>query len=155
MKRFWQNLLLAAVPLVFSTLALAKPIGAEDIRVIDGDTIRVYHKQPNVRLVGFNAPETRRAACDAEGELGARATRRLRDLVRDDDLDFEFVPCSCPAGTEGTPACNYGRRCGTLKANGRDVGAILISEGLAVPFLCGATRCPKTPRPWCEPGERR
>src|SRR5690348_5175528 len=94
LKHFWQNLLFAAVSLLFSTLALAKPIEAEDIRVIDGDTIRVYHQQPNVRLVGFNAPETRRAACDAEGELGARATRRLRDLVRDDVLDFEFVPCA-------------------------------------------------------------
>jgi hypothetical protein len=25
----------------------------------------------------------------------------------------------------------------------------LIEEGLAVPFVCGATRCPRTPRPWC------
>jgi endonuclease YncB( thermonuclease family) len=130
--------------------ASAGPIDTGDVRVIDGDTIRVYQKQPNVRLVGFNAPETRRAVCEAEGELGAKATRRLRDLIRDGNLDFEFVACSCPPGTEGTPACNYGRRCGTLKANGRDVGAILIAEGLAVPFQCEATRCPKTPRPWCE-----
>jgi hypothetical protein len=26
---------------------------------------------------------------------------------------------------------------------------MLIEEGLAVPFVCGATHCPKTPRPWC------
>jgi hypothetical protein len=84
----------------------------EDIRVIDGDTIRVYQKQPNVWLVGFNAPETRRAASEAEREVGAKATRRVRDLVRDGNLDFQFVACSCPRGTEGTPACNYGRRCG-------------------------------------------
>jgi endonuclease YncB( thermonuclease family) len=131
--------------------ATAAPIEPSDVRVIDGDTIRVYQKQPNVRLVGFNAPETRRAACDAERELGAKATRRVRDLVRAGNLDFEFVACSCPAGTEGTFACNYGRRCGTLKSNGRDVGVILIAEGLAVSFQCGPTRCPKTPRPWCEP----
>jgi hypothetical protein len=37
----------------------------------------------------------------------------------------------------------------TLKSRGRDVGTILMEEGLAVPFVCGATRCPKTPRPWC------
>jgi len=30
-----------------------------------------------------------------------------------------------------------------------EFGAILIEEGLAVPFVCGATHCPKTPRPWC------
>src|SRR5262249_38288866 len=136
--------------LVFSGPTLAAPVDSGDIRVIDGDTIRVYQKQPNVRLVGFNAPETRRAACDAERDLGARATRRVRDLVREGNLDFEFVACSCPPGMEGTFSCNYGRRCGTLKAAGRDVGAILIAEGLAVPFQCGPTRCPKTPRPWCE-----
>ncbi len=135
--------------LVISGSAVATPINSGDIRVIDGDTIRIHQKQPNVRLVGFNAPETRKAACDAERELGGKATRRVRDLVRDGNLDFEFVACSCPLGTEGTPSCNYGRRCGMLKANGRDVGEILISEGLAVPFQCGATRCPKTPRPWC------
>jgi len=28
------------------------------VRVIDGDTISLGHGQPNVRLVGFNAPET-------------------------------------------------------------------------------------------------
>jgi len=105
--------------------------------------------QPNVRLVGFNAPETRRAACDAERQLGAKATRRLRDLVRAGDLDFVYVACSCPPGTQGTRFCNYGRDCGTLKSGGRDVGAILIEERLALPFVCGATRCPKTPRPWC------
>src|SRR3984893_6799888 len=67
---------------------LAEPIGSADIRVIDGDTIRVYHEQPNVRLVGFNAPETRRATCDSERELGAKATRRLTSLV----ISLDLVP---------------------------------------------------------------
>ena len=150
----WHTRLIAFTGITLITLAsylsFAEPINPADVRVIDGDTIRVYQKQPNVRLVGFNAPETRRAACEPERELGAKATRRLRDLARDSNLDFEFVACSCPPGSEGTSACNYGRRCGTLKANGRDVGAILIAEGLAVSFQCGKTRCPKTPRPWCE-----
>jgi len=137
------------ITLAIALPAIAEPINPEDIRVIDGDTIRVYHQQPNVRLVGFNAPETRRAECEAEAELGARATRRLRDLIRAGHLEFQYVQCSCSSGTEGTFACNYGRNCGTLKSNGRDVGAILIEEGLAVPFVCGATHCPKTPKPWC------
>jgi hypothetical protein len=29
------------------------------------------------------------------------------------------------------------------------VGAMLIEEELAVPFVCGSARCPRTPRPWC------
>ena len=136
--------------LILSTSPLAEQIEPSDVRVIDGDTIRVYHQQPNVRLVGFNAPETRNAECQAEAELGARATRRLRAIIRVGNLDFTYIRCSCPEATQGTSKCNYGRDCGTLKSNGRDVGAILIAEGLAVPFVCGATHCPRTPRPWCE-----
>jgi endonuclease YncB( thermonuclease family) len=126
------------------------PVTPDDVRVIDGDTVRVHHQRPDVRLIGFNAPETRRAQCEAERTLGDKATARVRDLVRSSQLDFEFVACACLPGTEGTFSCNYGRRCGSLKANGRDVGAILISENLAVPFLCGQTRCPPTPKPWCK-----
>lgn len=133
-----------------ASVAWSAPITADEVRIIDGDTIRVHHQKPDVRLVGFNAPETRRAQCNAERALGDRATDRLRDLLRSSRLDFEFVACACPSGTEGTPRCNYGRRCGTLKADGRDVGAILISENLAVPFVCGQTRCPPTPKPWCK-----
>lgn len=140
---------LIIVALLIAGPASAAPIDPADVSVIDGDTIRVQHKQPNVRLVGFNAPETRNAVCEAERELGGKTTRRLRDLVRAGNLDFEFVACACPAGTEGTPSCNYGRRCGTLKTDGRDVATVLIAEGLAVPFVCSGTRCPATPKPWC------
>jgi endonuclease YncB( thermonuclease family) len=135
--------------------ASAEPIQPGDVRVNDGDTIRVHHKRPDVRLVGFNAPETRRALCQAKADFGAKATRRLRELVDAGNLDFRFVPCSCQPGTEGTDACNFGRRCGRLMANGHDVGAILIGEGLAVQFTCGTTSCPRLPRPWCETKEPR
>src|SRR5271165_102778 len=118
--------------IVLSCPVSAESVDSADIRVIDGDTIRIYHEQPNVRLVGFNAPETQRAACDAERQLGAKATRRPRDLVRAGDLDFAYVTCSCPKGTQGTPACNYGRDCGTLKSKGRDVGAILARRAIRV-----------------------
>jgi len=110
----------------------AEPISAERVRVIDSDTVRLFNKRPDVRLIGFNAPETRRAQCAAERALGDKATRRLRDLVREQPLDFVAVDCSCKRGTEGTTFCNYGRSCGTLKAGGRDVGEILIAERLAV-----------------------
>jgi endonuclease YncB( thermonuclease family) len=138
-----------AILLALTLPASAEPIDSDDVRVKDGDTIIVYHELPEVRLVGFNAPETERAECEVERELGAKATRRLLDLVRAGGLDFEYVKCSCPPGTHGTFFCNYNRDCGTLKSHGRDVGAILIEEGLAVPFVCGGTRCPPTPQPWC------
>jgi endonuclease YncB( thermonuclease family) len=56
--------------------------------------IRVHDKKPDVRLVGFNAPETRRALCQAERELGAKAKQRVLGLVQSANLDFEFVACS-------------------------------------------------------------
>jgi endonuclease YncB( thermonuclease family) len=120
------------------------------VRVIDGDTISLNDGLANVRLVGFNAPETgSRARCETERKKGEAAGQRLRELVRTGRPDFQQVTCSCPPGTEGTTACNFGRRCGTLRVNGVDVGSTLIGEGLAARFVCGATSCPALPRPWC------
>ena len=121
---------------------------AHGVSVVDGDTIRIGDRL--TRLVGFNAPETWKPNCDAEQRLGEAATRRLRQLVAGGDVRFASVHCACRPGTEGTPDCNYGRSCGSLTIDGRDVGSTLISEGLAVRYSCGRTGCPPPPRPWCE-----
>jgi hypothetical protein len=63
--------------------------------------------------------------------------------------DLTLIPCSCRPGTEGTPRCIYGRACGVFTAAGNDVGAILISEGLARSDVCGRTSCPLR-KPWCD-----
>ena len=89
--------------LILSTPSLAEPIEPSDIRVIDGDTIRVYHQQPNVRLVGFNAPEIRRAECGPELELGAKATRRLRSLVRDGIFNLNMCDALALQEPKGHP----------------------------------------------------
>jgi micrococcal nuclease len=120
------------------------------VHVIDGDTISFNDGLAHIRLVGFNAPETgSRARCETERQKGVAAGQRLRELVRNGRPEFQQVACSCPSGTEGTNACNFGRRCGTLRVNGVDVGATLIGEGLAVRFTCSTTSCPTLPRPWC------
>lgn len=99
----------------------AKPTS---IYVIDGDTISLKDSKPNVRLVGFNAPETGSGArCEIERQKGEAAKQRLRELVSKGRPDFHQVACSCPPGTEGTNACNFGRRWGTLRVNGVDVGS--------------------------------
>lgn len=127
-----------------------RSLRASDVRIIDGDTIDVRGLRANVRLVGFNAPETWRPACTAEREVGERATARLGQLVRGaTSIEFERVACSCRPGTEGTDQCNFGRFCGSLFVDGRDVGSTLIAEGLAVPYRCGRTSCPPRPQPWC------
>lgn len=132
------------------TLAHADPISRDAFTVTDGDTIRVVGEAKGTRLVGFNAPETNDARCDAERDLGRQATDRLKGIVAAAaSLDLTKVACACRPGTEGTDKCNFGRSCGTLRADGRDVGDVLIAEGLAVPFTCGETSCPRLPRPWC------
>jgi endonuclease YncB( thermonuclease family) len=122
-------------------------VSANSIAVVDGDTVSVYGQ--NYRLVGYDTPESgARAKCEAEREMAARATRRLREIVTRGDVKFERVACTCPAGTEGTPACNHGRLCAVLTAAGRDVGTMLIGEGLAHSYVCVSAQCPARWK-WC------
>jgi endonuclease YncB( thermonuclease family) len=117
------------------------------IDVIDGDTVRFNREQ--YRLVGIDTPESGdRARCDDERRRAEVATLRLRALVANGDARLVRVACACRPGQEGSRYCNYGRLCGSLLVGGRDVGATLISEGLAHPYVCGATSCPPR-RPWC------
>jgi len=127
-----------------------RTLRTSDVRIIDGDTVDIRGLPANVRLVGFNAPETWRPSCTAERQVGERATARLSQLVRNAvSIEFERVACSCRPGTEGTDRCNFGRLCGSLIVDGQDVGRTLIGEGLAVPYRCGRTSCPPRPQAWC------
>jgi endonuclease YncB( thermonuclease family) len=136
-----------AVLVVKSFMDRGEPLSASAVAVVDGDTVRAHGK--TVRLVGIDAPEVgAHARCAHERDLAERATARLRQLVSQDELDLRLVPCACARGTEGTPACNYGRACGVLRSAGRDVADILIAERLAHPYSCGRTSCPPR-RDWC------
>ena len=135
-----------SVTIVGGGKVISGSLSPAELQVVDGDTIGVRGQQ--YRLVGFDTPETVSAKCHRERELGTRATARLRQLVTQGGLRLQRVPCACPSGTEGTGSCNYGRWCGMLTVGGRDVGPILIAEGLARSYVCGRTSCP--PRQgWC------
>jgi len=115
--------------------------------VIDGDTVRWQGN--SVRLVGFDTPETgNRARCQSERARGDSATARLRELVGSGTVKLDLVSCACAPGTAGTNSCNFGRSCGVLTINGRDAGQILIAEGLARPYHCGQSSCPRRSS-WC------
>jgi endonuclease YncB( thermonuclease family) len=120
------NLRFVFVLSFIASIANAAPIEPGQIEVLDGDTTRIAGE--TFRLVGFDAPETYRARCPSEPELGSRATSWLRQLVAGGGLDFEQIRCACRVGTEGTARCNYGRSCGALRARGEDVGEVLIAE---------------------------
>lgn len=140
----------------FQGAAQPSPIASarsnQGFTITDGDTVQVSGERAGTRLVGFNTPETFSPQCEHERQLGERASARLRELVAHGSARLTKVACACAPGTEGTSRCNHGRGCGVLKVDGRDVGQILIAEGLAVPFVCEGDRCPKTPRPWCGQG---
>jgi len=50
---------IAACGLMFASLAFAEPIDSANVRVIDGDTIRVSRAKPDIRLVGLLVPPSR------------------------------------------------------------------------------------------------
>ena len=116
-------------------------LATNQVHVLDGDTIRIAGA-PDHRLVGCDAPETVNAQCQSERVLGERATNRLRSIVAGGGITLERVACSCPPGTEGQQSCNCARRCGILRAHGKNVCDTLIAERIARPFVCGQTRCP-------------
>lgn len=153
-------LILVAVAVLYQSLQWSMPgidmgktyatmTNQQSFSVTDGDTIRVDGEPSGTRLIGFNTPEVFSPQCKREGELGAKASARMKEIVSTSKLSLTKVACSCRPGAAGTDQCNYGRSCGILRADGRNVGDILIAEGLAVPFVCGASGCPPTPRTWC------
>jgi endonuclease YncB( thermonuclease family) len=123
-------------------------IEARRITVVGGDTIRIEGQ--TYRLIGFDTPSTGLSArCAAERAKAEQATQRLRDIVAAaDGLKFQRVACPCEPGTEGTLRCNDAHLCGALSLSGRDISDILISEGIARPYVCSRTKCPAK-QSWC------
>jgi hypothetical protein len=72
-------------------------------------------------------PETFQAQCDAELALGRRAAERLKEL-----LDFGDVRV-----IESGKIDRYGRTLAHLTVHDRDVGGVLIGEGLARAYSGG------------------
>jgi hypothetical protein len=55
------------------------------------------------RLVGFNTPEAGMdAECSSESALAAKATSRLKQLLKEGEPTLERVACACVPGSEGT-----------------------------------------------------
>jgi micrococcal nuclease len=107
------------VPFAVATL-IAFPALA-DITAIDGDT--VAEGAVHLRLENIDAPETgERAECDAERMLGEVASRRMAALL-----------AAGPVTIRRTGRIDkYGRPLARVSAAGRDLGAVLIAEKMAV-----------------------
>ncbi len=107
-------LAMLAVPAWCLDAGQREEIAARDVYVSDGDTVRV--RGETYRLFDFDAPEIGRTSrCEREVKIGYEAKARVVDLVHDaKHLTIERIACSCATSApEGSPYCNYGRRCGT------------------------------------------
>src|SRR5690606_17256942 len=91
------------------------------ICVVDGDTI--WWRGQNLRLQSHDTPEPHDGICggDAEIALANRASARLLQLLNSNPCTVETY------GVDGTGE----RILATIRIAGRDVGDILIEEGLA------------------------
>jgi endonuclease YncB( thermonuclease family) len=115
-------------------VALAGPVVAEVVRVIDGDTVEVRARAwidtevtTRVRLLGVDTPEKgSRARCTAEAKLADRASAATRAALPEGaavllrDIRPDKYGGRVVAAIEGP--------------DGRDLAAALLDAGLARPY---------------------
>ena len=88
-----------------------KTLSASEVIAVDGDTID--HGEDQYRLVGFDAPETFRAQCEAEKALGLRAKGRLTEIIQSNgQVELEINP----------KLDRYGRFLAIARVSGKEVG---------------------------------
>ena len=100
--------------------------------VIDGDTF--YLGSQSIRVADIDTPETNQPQCAYEAALGASATRRFQQLLNAGPFEMEAW------GTRDED--QYGRKLRTVSRDGRSLGAVLVSEGLARDWTGSR-------QPWC------
>ena len=91
-------------------------------RASDGDSLRL--RNDRIRLLGIDAPELDQVCWDDAGDewpCGRSSAARLSEI-----LDLGQTACQ-PNGHD-----RYGRILATCKSDGRDIGALLVSEGWAI-----------------------
>jgi micrococcal nuclease len=74
-------------------------------------------------VADIDAPETRGAKCSYEANLGQRATRRFQQLLSEGPFELQ--------GWGTRDEDRYGRKLRVVVRNGRSLGDVLVSEGLA------------------------
>ena len=115
-----KGLLILALVLAVACDRTGDRVEASAVRVIDGDTVELAGE--TVRLLGYDTPETFRPGCMGEKHKGLLATNRLKELVGSGAIIRV-------AWTDERD--RYDRRLASVTIDRRDVGAILIAEGLA------------------------
>lgn len=89
--------------------------------IVDGDTL--WNDGVKIRIADIDTPEISQPRCAAEKALGERATIRLMELVNAGPFQMQ----AWPKHDED----RYGRKLRVLVRDGRSIGNMLVSEGLA------------------------
>lgn len=89
--------------------------------IVDGDTL--WNNGIKIRIADIDTPEISQPRCAAEKALGERATIRLMELVNAGPFEMQ----AWPKHDED----RYGRKLRVLVRDGRSLGDVLVSEGLA------------------------
>lgn len=107
--------------IVISVLLCASSCEPAEIRVWDGDSIRLgtTRQSEAVRIFNIDAPEME-GRCDFETDLALQAKIRLADILEGRRVEI------LRQGTD-----RYGRTLAAVRVEGQDVGDILVGEGLA------------------------
>lgn len=120
---------------------LPGPIPARVLRVVDGDTVQVRARiwlsqdvETNVRLAGIDTPE-KRGKCQAEREAAEQAQA----------FSAEHLTVDSWVSLHDVIADKFGKRvvARVVSAQGQDVAAQLLANGLARPYGGG------TKASWC------
>lgn len=112
--------LMKSALLATMVLVLGLPPAAMAQTVVDGDTIRIGSTA--YRLWGIDAPEQRQFC--AGWPAGVEATKALATLMRGKNVTCE------PRTLD-----RYGRTVALCRADGKDLGAAMVSAGMAWAFV--------------------
>lgn len=129
---------LVALAMLCSASA-AVALDGSRLRVIDGDTVALGSER--IRLAAIDAPELQHPRCPAEQRLALTARDRLAALVKGRDVQIR---------RQGRD--RYGRTLATLSVGGRDIGTVLVSEGLAIAWVPGRAGYEARFDHWCGRG---
>lgn len=91
--------------------------------VVDGDTF--WLRGDKIRVADIDTPEVSSPRCDAELQLGRRATDRMQQLLNQGPFALEPIDRA---------EDRYGRKLFRVTRGGESLGSALVGEGLAVWF---------------------
>lgn len=135
--------LVLAFGLAFAVVLHAETVDGRRAVITDGDTVSINGER--IRILNIDAPESYRSRCEAELVAGLKAKERLAQLLRAGDVTLR----RCDGSRCLDP---YGRTLARLETGGRDVGEVLVQEGLALPWTSGPAARQARVIYWCGGG---